>query len=127
MVLSADICSNASGSGQPPTIPEELGREGAARLLEEIYRGGCVDSCSQSLAALLMVLGPPDVSKILVGPLSPYAVQFLRHSRDFFSVMFKLETQRPAEEEDRALNLGADKVMMTCMGVGYTNLSKRTT
>jgi RNA 3'-terminal phosphate cyclase-like protein len=110
-------------------VPEELGREGAARLLEEIYRGGCVDSASQSLAALLMALGPPDVSKVLAGPLSPYTVQFLRHARDFLHLMFKLETRRPGhdEEEDRDLSLGADKVLMTCVGTGYTNLSKRTT
>jgi RNA 3'-terminal phosphate cyclase-like protein len=126
-VLAADICSNPSGSGEPPTVPEELGQLGAARLLEEIYRGGCADSTSQSLTALLMALGPPDVSKMLVGPLSPYTVQFLRHTRDFFQLMFKLETQRPAEEEDRELAMGSDKVLMTCVGIGYTNLSKRTT
>ena len=127
-MLAADICSNPSGSA--PTLPEELGREASARLLEEIYRGGCVDSTSQSLAALLMSLGPPDVSKVLCGPLSPYSVQVLRHTRDFFQLMFKLETWRPAqedEEEDKELNLGADKVLLTCMGTGYTNLSKRTT
>lgn len=127
VVLAADICSNPSGSDQPPTVPEELGRLGAARLLEEIYRGGCVDSTSQSLAALLMALGPPDVSKILSGPISPYTVQFLRHTRDFFQLMFKLETRQSAEEEDKELNLGADKVLMTCVGIGFTNLSKRTT
>lgn len=128
-MLAADICSNPSGSA--PTVPEELGREGAARLLEEIYRGGCIDSTAQTLAALFMALGPPDVSKVLTGPLSPFTVQFLRHTRDFFQLMFKLETRRPAQdeedEEDRELNLGSDKVLMTCVGTGFTNLSKRTT
>lgn len=35
-------------------------------------QGGCVDSTNQSLALLYMMLGQQDVSKILLGPLSPY-------------------------------------------------------
>ena len=57
-MLAADICSNPSGSA--PTLPEELGREASARLLEEIYRGGCVDSTSQSLAEELELRLPID-------------------------------------------------------------------
>ncbi|XP_016118059.1 RNA 3'-terminal phosphate cyclase-like protein, partial [Sinocyclocheilus grahami] len=34
--------------------------------------GGCVDSTNQSLALLYMMLGQQDVSKTLLGPLSPY-------------------------------------------------------
>ena len=105
-------------------IPEELGVLGAKMLLEEIYRGGCADSCSQSLAALYMSLGPADVSKYLVGPLSPYTVQFLRHIRDFVDTMFKLETK---SEDEENLRTGTDKVLLTCVGIGFTNLSKRTT
>ena len=44
-------------------------------------RGGCADSLSQSLAVSLMGLGPTDVSKFVIGPLSPYTVQMLRHTR----------------------------------------------
>ncbi len=121
MILSAEVCSNPSGGD--PTVPEELGVLGAKMLLEEIYRGGCADSSSQSLAALYMSMGPADVSKYLVGPLSPYTVQFLRHIRDFVDTMFKLETK--SEEEN--LRTGTDKVLLTCVGIGFTNLSKRTT
>jgi len=127
--LSAEVCSNPSGSGTP-TVPEELGVLGAKMLLEEIYRGGCADSCAQSLAALYMSMGPADVSKYLVGPLSPYTVQFLRHTRDFLDLMFKLETKKEDEvdtENDADLQTGADKVVMTCVGIGFSNLSKRTT
>ncbi|MBN3284694.1 RCL1 protein, partial [Polyodon spathula] len=35
-------------------------------------QGGCVDSVNQSLALLYMTLGQQDVSKVLLGPLSPY-------------------------------------------------------
>ena len=94
MFLSAEVCSNPSGSESGPTVPEDLGRLGAKMLLEEVYRGGCADSCAQSLVTLFMAMGPTDVSKFVVGPLSPYTVQFLRHTRDFLDVMFKLETRK---------------------------------
>ena len=35
-------------------------------------QGGCVDSVSQGLAALMMVLGQQDVSKVQTGQLTPY-------------------------------------------------------
>ena len=119
------MCSNPAGSGSP-SVPEELAARGAKMLLEEIFRGGCADSSSQSLAALWMGMGPTDVSKYLVGPLSPYTVQFLRHAKDFLDLMYKLETKR-AEEDEESLSVGSDKVLMTCVGIGFSNLSKRTT
>jgi len=123
--LSAEVCSNPAGSGSP-SVPEELAARGAKMLLEEIFRGGCADSSSQSLVALWMGMGPTDVSKYLVGPLSPYTVQFLRHAKDFLDLMYKLETKR-MEEDEESLCVGSDKVLMTCVGIGFSNLSKRTT
>ncbi|KFV54778.1 RNA 3'-terminal phosphate cyclase-like, partial [Gavia stellata] len=70
-VLSAELASNPQGQGTA-VLPEELGQNCAKLLLEEVYRGGCVDSTNQSLALLLMTLGQRDVSKVLLGPLSPY-------------------------------------------------------
>jgi len=40
--------------------------------------------------------------------------------------MFKLETRQKVDNEDE-MQLGADKVLMTCVGMGYSNISKRTT
>uniref|UniRef100_A0A3P8QT09 RNA 3'-terminal phosphate cyclase-like protein n=1 Tax=Astatotilapia calliptera TaxID=8154 RepID=A0A3P8QT09_ASTCA len=117
--LSAEMLSTPQGQGDP-ILPEDLGRNCAKLLLEEIYRGGCVDSSNQSLALLLMTLGQQDVSKVLLGPLSPYTIEFLRHIRDFFQIMFKIEVQKPLEDERK----GGDKVLMTCVGVGYSNISK---
>jgi len=125
--LSAEICSNPAGGGMGPTVPEELGVRGAELLMEEIFRGGCADSLSQSLVVMLMGLGPPDVSKFVVGPLSPYTVQCLRHMKDFMDLTFKLETLVKEDEEDNSLRMGADKVVLTCVGVGFTNMSKRNT
>ncbi|XP_054514628.1 RNA 3'-terminal phosphate cyclase-like protein isoform X3 [Pan troglodytes] len=116
--LSAELASNPQGQGAA-VLPEDLGRNCARLLLEEIYRGGCVDSTNQSLALLLMTLGQQDVSKVLLGPLSPYTIEFLRHLKSFFQIMFKIET-KPCGEELK----GGDKVLMTCVGIGFSNLSK---
>uniref|UniRef100_A0A673WV71 RNA 3'-terminal phosphate cyclase-like protein n=2 Tax=Salmo trutta TaxID=8032 RepID=A0A673WV71_SALTR len=117
--LSAEQVSTPQGQGDP-VLPEDLGRNCAKLLLEEIYRGGCIDSANQSLALVYMTLGQQDVSKALLGHLSPYTIEFLRHTRDFFQMMFKIETQKPSEDERK----GGDKVLMTCVGAGYTNISK---
>ncbi|NWW47951.1 RCL1 protein, partial [Pedionomus torquatus] len=50
--------------------------------------------------------------------LSP-RIEFLRHLRSFFQIMFKIETQTPEEE-----HMGGEKVLMTCVGIGFSNLSK---
>lgn len=117
--LGAEVVSTPQGQGET-LLPEDLGRNCAKLLLEEIYRGGCVDSTNQSLALLYMTLGQQDVSKTLLGPLSPYTMDFLRHIRDFFQIMFKIETQKPSEDECN----GGEKVLMTCVGAGYNNISK---
>ena len=46
-----------------PPVSKEFWVRGAQLLMEEIFRGGCADSLSQSLAVVLMGLGPPDVSQ----------------------------------------------------------------
>ena len=80
-----------------------------------------------------MAMGPRDVSKVVLGPLSNYTVHFLRHLKDSFQVVFRLETfnssptGEPDPDLDEELNMGANKVVATCVGVGFTNLSKRTT
>nr|ACO15044.1 RNA 3-terminal phosphate cyclase-like protein [Caligus clemensi] len=123
-VLTVEVTSNP-GESNTPTVPEDLGIEGAHALLEEIFRGGAIDSNSQTLAILLMALSQRDVSKIVTGPLSDYTVHFLRHLRDFFQITFKLETFE--DEDSSELQMGADKVMLTCVGTGFTNIAKRTT
>lgn len=120
---TGEMLSNPSGSNDI-SIPEDIAKQAAYNLLEEIFRGGCVDSTFQGLAALFMTLGPNDVSKYKTGPLSPYTIQFLRNIREFFGIHFKLDTYNKTEEEED-LNLGSNKVILTCLGIGYTNLSKK--
>lgn len=120
---TGEMISAQQGSNEH-SVPEDIGKKAAFLLLEEIYRGGCVDSSFQSLAILFMTLGPKDISKYLTGTLSPYTVQFLRYVKEFFNLCFKLEAKHKTEEEEN-LCLGANKIILTCLGIGYTNLSKR--
>ncbi|XP_063624374.1 probable RNA 3'-terminal phosphate cyclase-like protein [Cydia splendana] len=114
------------GSGET-SLPEDLGRECAQKLLDEIYRGGCVDSALQWLVALWMALGQKDVSVCVVGPLSDYTITFLQHLKEFFGVMFKLEVLRADDDDDSDDETStAQRVKMTCVGIGYVNISKRT-
>ncbi|XP_050514694.1 probable RNA 3'-terminal phosphate cyclase-like protein [Diabrotica virgifera virgifera] len=120
---SAEQVSNVVANNEDPSVPEDLGIAAAQRLLYEIYLGGVVDSTSQSLAILCMALGDKDVSKLVTGPLSEYSIWFLRHLKDFFGVTFKLE---PFEEDESSSGQGSSKVLLTSIGIGYTNISKRT-
>lgn len=114
--------SNVVSNGEEPSVPEELGKQAAQRLLQEIYFGGVADSPSQAIAIVCMALGQKDVSKIVLGPLTEYSIALLQHLRDFFGITFKL-TQY--ESEDDSVERGASKVLLTCVGIGYSNLSKR--
>lgn len=125
--LVCDSHSAVPGPNVQPSLPEDVGKEAAHLLLEEIYRGGCVSSSFQSLAVLWMMLTQQDISKYLTGPLSPYTIKFLRQVRDFFGLAFKLETKtRNEEEEEEELRDGGTKVVLTCLGIGYSNINKRT-
>ena len=71
--MSAECMSNSPSDTKEIKLPEDIGKEAAFRLLEEVYRGGCVDSICQPLVLLFMVLTGKDVSKIVLGPLTPYS------------------------------------------------------
>lgn len=126
---SAEIISNVPGSDNfEPSVPEDLGKDAANKLLDEIFRGGCVESSFQWLCALYMALGQKDVSKYLTGPFSDYTIHFLQHLRDFFAITFKLENPKDEDDDNDGGNgevFGVNKVLMTCVGIGYTNINKR--
>eukprot|EP00262_Sarcandra_glabra_P021850 TRINITY_DN9406_c1_g1_i1.p1 TRINITY_DN9406_c1_g1~~TRINITY_DN9406_c1_g1_i1.p1 ORF type:complete len:382 (+),score=54.65 TRINITY_DN9406_c1_g1_i1:151-1296(+) len=94
--------------------PEEIGIQVASMLLGEIEQGGVVDSTHQGLLFLLCALCPPDFSKIRVGKLSPYAIETLRHIRDFLNVEFAIEPEPTT-----------NTVKLKCMGCGLKNLSRK--
>ncbi|OMO96266.1 RNA 3'-terminal phosphate cyclase [Corchorus capsularis] len=69
----------------------DVGEQMASILLEEIEKGGVVDSSHQGLLFLLCALCPKDVSKVRVGKLSPYGIETLRHIKDFLDVQFVIK------------------------------------
>jgi RNA 3'-terminal phosphate cyclase-like protein len=100
---------------QPQEIAEDLGTETTNLFLLELIRRGCVDSSNQSLMLLLMATGPEDVSQIRLGKLTDYTIEFLRHIKLFFGVTFKIEPDPETKT-----------VLLTCLGAGFKNLSRKT-
>ncbi|RAL47746.1 hypothetical protein DM860_012371 [Cuscuta australis] len=96
------------------TPPADIGEQIASALLNEIEQGGVVDSTHQGLLFLLCALCPQDVSKVHVGKLSPYAMETLRHIRDFLGVTFVIEP----DSESRT-------VVLKCLGCGLKNMSRK--
>ncbi|OVA00309.1 RNA 3'-terminal phosphate cyclase [Macleaya cordata] len=94
--------------------PEDIGEQAASVLLGEIEQGGVVDSTHQGLLFLLCALCPQDVSKVRVGKLSPYAIETLRHIRDFLGVKFVIKPDPTTET-----------VILKCVGCGLKNLSRK--
>eukprot|EP01091_Cochliopodium_minus_P015712 TRINITY_DN5676_c0_g1_i1.p1 TRINITY_DN5676_c0_g1~~TRINITY_DN5676_c0_g1_i1.p1 ORF type:complete len:419 (-),score=89.89 TRINITY_DN5676_c0_g1_i1:28-1245(-) len=96
------------------TLPEDLGKDVAKLMLQEISFNGCVDSSTQGVMLLWMVLSQESISKIRLGKLTPYTIKCLRNLKTFFGVTFKIVT----EEE-------SNTVILSCVGTGFENLSKR--
>ncbi|KAG7352125.1 18S rRNA biogenesis protein RCL1 [Nitzschia inconspicua] len=118
VVLTAECCMDHSKTGDRASmeLPEDLGQRGACLLLEEIRRGGCIDTSSQSLAFLWMALTPEDVSRIRVGTLSQYSIETLRLIKKVFDVEFKVTP-----------DLESTTVLLSCLGTGYRNMAKAST
>eukprot|EP00003_Mantamonas_plastica_P000626 TRINITY_DN1049_c0_g1_i1.p1 TRINITY_DN1049_c0_g1~~TRINITY_DN1049_c0_g1_i1.p1 ORF type:complete len:379 (-),score=97.12 TRINITY_DN1049_c0_g1_i1:1157-2233(-) len=95
-------------------MPEDVGKRASMALLQEIQRGGFVDTLCQSMMLLFMVVCPEDVSRIRLGKLSRYTVLHLRQLKDFFGVQFNVKADKET-----------GSVVMSCVGVGYVNLAKK--
>merc|ERR1712165_217097 len=104
------------GHSRGALLPEDLGVRAAAMLLDEVRKGGCIDTGAQSVALLLMCLGPEDVSRIRVGTLSQYSIVSLRLFKQAFNVEFKVK----ADQESRT-------VILSCLGSGYRNMARAST
>ncbi|KAL9645176.1 hypothetical protein ABK040_002378 [Willaertia magna] len=108
------ISSDKEGDQEWMKIPEDVGRHTAKILFDEIYKGGCIDSTNQWYMFLLMSLTSEDVSKVRVGKLNTYAIQYLRHIKQFLGVTFKITP----EHDSRT-------VVLSCVGSGYKNISRK--
>ena len=52
---------------------------------------------------------------------SSNSIQFLRHLKEFFGVMFKIQAQQSGDDGSTG---GETKVLLSCVGVGDTNINK---
>ncbi|KAF2616805.1 hypothetical protein F2Q68_00038798 [Brassica cretica] len=93
---------------------EDTGVEIASWLLQEIEKGGVVDSTHQGLLFILCALCQQDVSKVRVGTLSNHGVETLRNLKEFLGVTFSF---RP--------DPSTGTVILTCVGSGLINLSRK--
>jgi len=74
-------------------LPEDLGQRVAYSLLDEIFTGGCVDSCNQPTALLMMALSQGDnASQLKVGSrITQQSIIMMRLIDQFWKVKFKIE------------------------------------
>ncbi|KAJ1562326.1 rRNA-processing endoribonuclease [Nowakowskiella sp. JEL0078] len=94
--------------------PEDLGIRCARMLLTEVKQGGCFDTTNQWLPILYLALGPMDVGKIRLGSLSQRSVEWLRDLKQFLGVTFNISVEKETKT-----------VLLTTVGIGYENFSKR--
>jgi len=113
VVIAAETCLDSSSNSREKRLPEDLGLKAAAMLLEEIQKGGCIDTGTQSISFLFMCLSPEDVARIRVGSLSQYSIESLRLFKKAFGVEFKVR----ADYENKT-------VLLSCLGTGYRNMAK---
>ena len=98
-------------------LPEDLGVRGAVLLLQEIQRGGCIDTNLQSFILLLMCLCPEhDVCRIRMGPLSPNTIVSLRLFQLALGVTFKVQP-----------DMETNTVILSGIGIGYKNMARAST
>lgn len=123
--LATEVMSSAASSARNTAdgetavdsqSPEAIGLRAAKLLLQDIKHGGCVDSTNQWLALLFMALCPEDISRMRLGKLSEYTINYLRLLRDVFDVTFKLATDTSTL---------TPTVLVSCRGIGWANLSRR--
>mmetsp|Transcript_36893 Transcript_36893/g.42084 ORF Transcript_36893/g.42084 Transcript_36893/m.42084 type:complete len:376 (-) Transcript_36893:91-1218(-) len=115
VILSAECCLNPKQE-RGAELPEDLGKRGAAMLLEEIRRGGCIDTSAQSLVLLWMCLGTEDVTRVRIGTLSHYTIESLRLFKKALGVQFKATPDHDSQT-----------VLMSCLGIGFRNMAKAST
>lgn len=109
--VMADNISNHNAHQQ---TPEDVGERASYMLLEEISKGGVVDTSHQGMVLLMCAFGPEEVNEVRLGPLTPNAVKTLRHIKEFLGVEFSVKPESTSET-----------IFLSCIGASITNLSKR--
>jgi RNA 3'-terminal phosphate cyclase-like protein len=91
--------------------PEDVGERVSKLLLEEIEKGGCVDTLHQHIVLLLMILCPEDVSRVRLGALSLHTIECLRLYKLFFNTTFRIVSDN-------------NTLLLSCRGVGFKNTAR---
>ena len=119
VLLSAEFTAGGPAAASTGEMPEDVGTMGAQLLLEEIRRGGVVDSQHQPVVLMLMAMGPEDVCKVRFGSeLTPQSVRTLQLLRDTFGTVFKIK-----KEED--VTTGRVSTLLSCLGIGMKNMNRK--
>ena len=63
---------------------------------------------------------------ILLSTFFVFRIQFLRHIRDFFGVVFKVQSISK-DESDETMTGCNTQILLSCTGVGYSNINKSIT
>jgi RNA 3'-terminal phosphate cyclase-like protein len=117
VLISAECTAGGPAAASSGEMPEDIGILGANLLLEEIRRGGVIDTLHQPLVLMLMAMGPEDVCKVRFGcELSPQSVKTLQLLRDAFGTVFKIRKEIEGERET---------ILLSCLGIGYKNMSRK--
>lgn len=106
---------SAERTSAPGELPENVGAEAAYLLLDEVHRGGAIDSSHQVLILQLMIMASEDVSKVRFGTtLTDQAIEILRTFREVFGVLFKIkkDTQN-------------GNTFLSCAGLALQNISRK--
>jgi RNA 3'-terminal phosphate cyclase-like protein len=116
-MVAAEVASGVGGENTvQQRVPEDVGRQAACMLLEEVSKGGVVDTSHQGLLLLLCAVGPEEINEARLGPLTPYAVKTLRHIKEFLGVQFSVRPENTT-----------GTIFLSCIGAGIANSNKRIT
>ena len=114
--LSEELVCDQSAM-QKHVNAEDIGLNAAKLLLDQIKKGGCVDTHHQSICLFLMSLAPEEVSQVRLSSLTPAGDNMIQICREFFSVSF-------TSSKDDTYSYSPTSVY-SCIGSALINVSKK--
>ncbi|KAJ9457348.1 putative RNA 3prime-terminal phosphate cyclase-like protein [Diplonema papillatum] len=102
---------------QKQVTAEDIGLAAAGLFLDQVKKGGNVDSHHQLFCLLLAAIAPDNVTRVRLGPLTPAGDAGLMLCRDFFSISF-------STKKDTTYSYSPTTIY-SCIGASLTNVSKK--
>ncbi|KAG5367342.1 RNA 3'-terminal phosphate cyclase-like protein [Yarrowia sp. C11] len=111
------FCISAESVAVAGSIPEDLGRETARKLMEEISRAGVFGRNQLDMAIIFMILGSGDVGRLVIGKenIDERFIGLARDIKKFWGVEMRLKEDDENENE----------MICTVKGVGFVSASKK--